>query len=358
LRSCRHGHDHPGQVAYGSIRRKVIAMTERTLYERLAEQVGAGDSKIIAAIFETLAGDEEARVLLAAAPPASVEEISERTGMGAGDVEKMIDPLFRKGLLFKAKKKEGTRYYRARHLLQLHDSTAVANDASREMLDLWKRFMETDWADFSKKVEEILPGSVIRVIPVNVSIDSNSQILAFEDVRELVASARSLAVTKCSCRVISGGCGKPLEVCLQLDRAADYAIERGTGKRLSKEEALSMLKMCEEEHLVHVAENKRASGNVICNCCADCCMNWASLRTGLGKFCAPSRFRALVGVEACNGCQECLDVCFFDALGMDSQGGVAAVDAAKCMGCGLCQAACPIDAISMQVARPEEFVPG
>jgi Fe-S-cluster-containing hydrogenase component 2 len=30
---------------------------------------------------------------------------------------------------------------------------------------------------------------------------------------------------------------------------------------------------------------------------------------------------------------------------------------AHCNHCGFCQVACPIDAITMQVARPEEFVP-
>ena len=332
-------------------------MAEKALCEQLAETVGAGGSKIVASIFETLTDEKEAKVLLASTPPATVDEISGRTGISVSDVERMMDPLFRKGLLFKSKKKDGTRYYRARHLMQLHDATAVANDPPPGMLGLWKQFMETEWGDFTRKLEELIPGSILRVIPVNASIDTNTQVLAFDDVRELVASSRSLAVTRCSCRVIDGACGKPLDVCLQIDRAADYAIERGTGRELTKEEALSMLRMCEEEGLVHVSENKRALGTVICNCCADCCMNWTSLKSGLGKFCAPSRFRALVEAEACNGCEECLDRCFFDALSMGNGGDVAAVDGGKCMGCGLCQVVCPTDAITMQVVRPEEFVP-
>lgn len=332
-------------------------MAEKTLCEQLAEQVGAGESKIIPAIFETLTNEEEARVLLAAAPPATVEEISEKTGISLDEVAHMTDPLFRKGLLFKSKKKDATRYYRPRHLMQLHDATAVANDPSPKMIGLWKEFMEKEWGDFTRKLEGMLPDSVLRVIPINASIETNSQVLAFEDVREIVAGSRRLAVTRCSCRVIDGSCGKPLDVCLQIDKAADYAIERGTGRELTKEEALDILKMCAAEGLVHTSENKRASGTVICNCCADCCMNWTSMKSGLGKFCAPSRFRASVEAEACNGCEECLDVCFFEGIGMDGGGDVAKVNIENCMGCGLCQAACPTDAITMEVARPEEFVP-
>jgi heterodisulfide reductase subunit A-like polyferredoxin len=108
---------------------------------------------------------------------------------------------------------------------------------------------------------------------------------------------------------------------------------------------------------VHVADNRRSLGHVICNCCDDCCINWASLKTGLGKFVAPSRFRASVEEEDCNGCELCLDRCFFDSLKMDEEDGLAVIDAEKCMGCGSCQVVCPTEAIRMEVARPEDFVP-
>ena len=332
-------------------------MAEKALCEQLAERVGAGDSKIIAAIFAALTNEKEAKLLLAVSPPATTEEIAEKTGLNVGEVEKMIDPLFKKGLLFKSRKADGIRYYRARHVLQLHDSTAVATDPSREMMDLWKRFMAEEWTDFSRKLEEKLPNSVMRVIPVNVSVDLNTQILAFEDVKQLIDSARILAVTRCSCRAIDGACGKSLEVCIQIDRAADYAIERGTGRSLSKEEAINLLKMCEEEGLIHVAENKKALGHVICNCCNDCCINWPSVRNDRGKFAAPSRFRAWIDPEECIGCELCLERCFFDAMRMQEEENLAAVDADDCMGCGLCQVVCPTDAILMQEARSEAFIP-
>ncbi len=332
-------------------------MAEKTPWEQLAEQIGAGTSKFVPAIFQALANENEARVLLAAAPPATVQELSEKTGLEAGEIEKMIDPLFRKGLLFKSKKKDATRYYRGRHLLQFHDATAVMNDPPPQMLDLWKQFMESEWDDASKRFETILPRSAVRVIPVNISIDLNTQILAFDDVRHLIDNARNIAVTRCSCRVIDGACGKPLDVCIQLDRAADYAVERGTGKALTRDEAVEMLEMCEDEGLVHVAENKQAVGNVICNCCDDCCINWTSVRTGLGKFVAPSRYRASVDSDECTGCAECVDRCFFEAMSMETDDGSAIVKTEKCMGCGLCQVVCQPYAISMQEERPPEFVP-
>jgi Pyruvate/2-oxoacid:ferredoxin oxidoreductase delta subunit/DNA-binding MarR family transcriptional regulator len=332
-------------------------MSEKTVYEQLADAVGTGDSKYIPGIFESLADNKEAKVLLAAAPPATIQELVQKTGLKEEEVEAMIDPLFKKGLLFKSKKAEGTRYYRVRQVLQMHDSTAVIVDAPRKMLDLWKGFMDKEFNEYMRKMEQLLPSPVIRVIPVNVSVQNETQILAFDDVKSIIAQARNLAVTACSCRAIDGACGKPLEVCVQIDKAADYSIERGTGRKLEKDEALKMMKMCEEEGLIHVTGNKRTLGHVICNCCSDCCLNWPSVRTGLGKFVVPSRFRAEVDASKCTSCETCLDRCYFEAISMEGEEDTALIHAEKCMGCGLCLVTCPTEAIALKEVRPAEFVP-
>ncbi len=225
------------------------------------------------------------------------------------------------------------------------------------MLDLWKAHTQTEWVDFVKEFEQKLPKPVLRVIPVNVSVEPSSQIMAFEDMKELVDGARNLAVTRCSCRAIDGACGMDIDVCVQVDKAADYAIERGSGRQLTKAETMELLEKCEQDGLVHVADNQKSLGLVICNCCGDCCINWTSLKYGSKKFAAPSRFRASVDAEECNSCALCLDRCYFEALSLEDESGLAVVDRENCMGCGLCQVVCPTDAIAMEVARPEEFVP-
>ena len=330
-------------------------MQDKAIYTQLAEklEINGRKSEMVPRILEKLLDADEARLVLAAAPPATVAELSAKTGIDAAKIEAMIDPLFRKGILFKSRKPDAVRYYRVRQVLQMHDSTAVMNNPPPGMLDLWKEYTRTEWAEESK----VFQTPVLRVIPINVSVEPNSQVLVSDDVRNLIHQAKNVAVTKCSCRAIDGACGQPVEVCIQLDRAADYCIERGTGRKLSTEEALSMLEMCEEHGLVHVAENKQGVGHVICNCCSDCCINWTAMRTGVGKFASPSRFRAAIDTEECNGCEKCVDRCIFDALTMAVDGSVAAVDQEKCMGCGVCRPACVLDAISMQVVRPEEFVP-
>jgi Pyruvate/2-oxoacid:ferredoxin oxidoreductase delta subunit/DNA-binding MarR family transcriptional regulator len=332
-------------------------MAEKTLYEELAEGLGAGESRYIHAIFESLADQNEAKVLLAASPPATIKELAEKTCIEESEIEKMIDPLFKKGLLFKSRKEGVSRYYRVRNLIQMHDATAVMVDAPRRMLDLWKEFMDTEYPEYSRKIEEVLRKPVVRVIPVNISIEPRTHILAFDDVNNLIREARNIAVAPCSCRVIDGACGKPLDVCLQFNKAADYAIERGTGRKLSKTNAIDILKMCEEEGLIHVGNNQSSVGHVICNCCSDCCLNWPSVRMGLGKFVVPSRFQAVVDPDLCSACETCVERCQFGAIIMEGEGDIALVDSEKCMGCGLCLVTCPEEAIDLKEVRPEDFVP-
>jgi len=329
-------------------------MADMTLCRQLAEAVGAGESPLIKKIFEALVNDDEAKVLLAAAPPATAEEISQKTGLPEETIKSMMKSLFKKGLIFKTKKGEQMKYYRVKNIPQMHDATALTPGISREVLDLWKAYMEREWPEYGRKIMDLLPGSFVRVIPVNESVESGSRILAFDDVIKIIENARTLAVTKCSCRMIDGACGKPLEVCIQVDRAAEYNLERGTGRALSKTEALEMVKMCEAEGLVHVVDNRQVVGHVICNCCKDCCLNWSGM-TGQKKWAAPSRFEAVVDPDLCTGCETCLERCFFDAIAVNDN--LAVVNAEKCLGCGVCTVSCPTEALRLKEVRAADFVP-
>jgi ferredoxin len=113
--------------------------------------------------------------------------------------------------------------------------------------------------------------------------------------------------------------------------------------------------MCEDEGLVHTVTNHRTLGHIICNCCADCCINWPGPRTSPVGFAAPSRFAAVVDPDLCTACETCLDRCYFDALKLEDD--IAQVDEEKCMGCGLCVVTCPTEAMTLKALRGEDFVP-
>lgn len=333
-------------------------MPETDMYKQLAANIGAVESVIIPKLFEMIADEKEAKILLAAAPPATVDEIAEKTGISKTEVEKMMEPLFQKGLIFKSKKEGPTRYYRVRHILQFHDATILAKDASLEFLDLWKEHTEKEWPEYMSQLENLLPKPGARVIPVNISVEPDARIMAFDDIKKVVENASNLAVTKCTCRVVKGDCGKPVEVCIQVNNAADYAVERGTGRQLTKEETIDILKKCEEEGLVHVVDNSETVGHVICNCCHDCCINWPGPDKAARKFVAPSRFAVIVDSDTCTACEICMDRCPFDAISMEGEDDTALINEENCKGCGICVVTCDSESMTLKEVRPEEYVTG
>ncbi len=329
-------------------------MADMTLCKQLAEAVGAGESPLVPKIFEALVNNDEARVMLLASPPATIEELAQKSGLTADAIAAMMDSLFHRGLIFKAFRGGEKKFYRVKSIPQMHDSTSLTPGISRKVLDIWKEYMDKEWPEYGRKIMDFMPGPIMRVIPVNESVEPQSKILAYDDAVKIVETAKALSVTNCSCRVISGNCKKPMEVCMQVDRAAEYNIERGTGRSITAKEAVEILKKCREEGLVHVVDNHRTVGHVICNCCDDCCLNWAIMK-GPKKWVAPSRFVAVVDNDLCTGCETCLDRCFFDALYLQEE--FAAVDPEKCLGCGVCTVVCPTEALKLKEVRSSDFVP-
>jgi len=330
-----------------------------SIYEQLTDKIMLTGSKMIPRLFEMIADQDEAALLLAM--PGTPEELAGKLGRPAVEVEAMCLELYRKGLSFKSFKGGTVGYKMCRDMIQFHDATILWEDAPRDYLDLWQAFMETEWPDFARLAEQFFTKPFTRVIPVNKSIDSGKQkILDADSVDRIIETAEVIAVTKCTCRVIAHKCDQPLEVCLQVNNAARYTLDRGSGREVSKEEALKILRQCEEDGLVHVTMNKMHVGHFICNCC-DCCCQALPLviKEGL-KLCDPSRFEAAIDADLCSACETCLERCYFNAIeSIETVDGreVMQVISDSCMGCGLCQITCPEEAISLKEVRTEDFIP-
>jgi len=330
-----------------------------SVYEQLTDKIMLTGSKIIPQLFEMIADPTEAALLLAM--PGTPQQLAATLEQPAPEIEKMCRELYRKGLAFKSFKSETISYKMCRDMIQFHDATILWEDASREYLDLWQTFMETEWPDFARLVEQFLPRPFTRVIPVNKSLDTGKQkILDADSVDKIIESAEVIAVAKCTCRVIAHKCDKPLEVCLQVNNAARYTLDRGSGRELTKAEALAILRKCEENGLVHVTMNKMHVGHFICNCCDCCCMALPLMIKEGFKICDPSRFQAVIDPDQCSSCETCLDRCYFNAIELrepENGSETMRVIGDKCMGCGLCQVTCPEEAISMLAVREEDFIP-
>lgn len=324
------------------------------MYKKLAGVIGAGGSERLARLWSILCGEDEARVMLAM--PATVEKIAEKTGMSADAASEIIKSLFRKGVAFERVKDGVSTWQPPKNLIQFHDASILWPEAPAEFLAAWKEFMEEEFPAFMKMIASAGLGPFMRVVPVNRVIEGGAEVLPYEHAASMIRDAKTIAVTDCTCRKTMKKCDAPLEACIQLDKGAEYSMKRGTGRSITKEEALKILDVSEAAGLIHVSENRSRIGNVLCNCCPCCCMALEPMITaGVRGFAAPSRYAAAVDASACNGCGICEDRCHFSAISMSDS--VAAVDGALCIGCGLCCTWCEPCAISLSQVRPKEFIP-
>jgi formate hydrogenlyase subunit 6/NADH:ubiquinone oxidoreductase subunit I len=196
---------------------------------------------------------------------------------------------------------------------------------------------------------------LMRVVPVQETIEDRADVLPYERARSLVDGASYLAVTECACRVSVDACDKPREVCLIFGPTAEFLVDRGYARSIDKQEAYGVLKTAADAGLVHTSNNSADRGNLICNCCPCCCtVLRGRTQLNIAHAFAPSAFTAAVDADLCTGCGVCKDErCPMGAIEME--GDVARVTDDRCIGCGVCVGACPTEAISLREreTRPE-----
>lgn len=330
-------------------------------YAVLTEKLGHPGSERLAGVLKRLMDAQEAEI--AASLPCPVDELARRLGTDEATVEDKLNGLFSRGVVFMTSK--GYRF--ARDIMQLHDSTAAdvrLDDAwGRELLDLWEDFCQAEWYADWANVIQTLNTPAWRIIPARKAVPAGAKLLPGEDWDHILGRATRFAVTHCPCRRVAGRCDSPVEVCLQLNRAAEYAITRGSGRELTREQAMEVLDRSAEAGLIHSTANAAEVAGAVCNCCADCCIFFYPLikHGGLERGIARSRFQAAVEQADCSGCQTCVERCPVEALEMVRIPGErklkAQVSPENCLGCGVCVVGCESEAIRLVEARAAGHIP-
>ncbi|RPJ18166.1 MAG: 4Fe-4S ferredoxin [Desulfobacteraceae bacterium] len=330
-------------------------MSDTSSYQVFAERMMQKDSELIPEILQCMITDDQAKLLISL--PGTSDEMAEKLNRPVNEIDLALKDMFRKGLVFKKEKGGITQWRPPAHLAQFHDGTILWPEAPPKFYDLWRDYMDKEWPDLANVLVKFMPRPFTRVVPVGKSIETGKvQVLAPESIRKIIESSSRIAVTKCTCRLTMRKCDAPVEVCLQINRGADYTIERGTGREVSKEEAFDIIDKTEEAGLVHVTMNKSGVGHFICNCCGCCCQSFTLLISDRLSLCDPSRYRPEVDPQACTSCGICEDRCWFGAIKADEKS-IASVIEEKCLGCGQCATGCPENAITMTEIREPGFIP-
>jgi len=189
------------------------------------------------------------------------------------------------------------------------------------------------------------------------------QPIPLEDCEQVLDLATSITVIPCVCRMHERGksaeqvcmlvTAKPITDVLE---EAFSSYDDGPGLddflTMGKQEALALLRACEERGLMHSIWTFHTPFTAaICNCNLESgCM---AMKLTLGydiKLMWRGEDVAVLDTAHCTRCGACARACPFDALSTRANGAVVHT-AEKCWGCGICRAACPNDAISLTDRR-------
>ncbi len=350
-------------------------MSAPDVYTSLAERHGYPDSARYRKILEFLMTPLQAR--MAEALPKENADLADQEGIPVAQVVDELEDLYQKGVIF-PRNFETREYFRySRSLGQLHDATesldgiALYTEPERkELWTLWWDFVRNEWEPDRMPELAALEAPRMRIMPAWKSIKDIPGVLPSESMKAIIDEAELISVVSCSCRKRKEAFGEPCRLshdmnCIQFGRSAEYTAGRGHGRMLSKEEALQLVEEAEDDGLVHEWPNLAIMRtNTMCSCCDDCCMNMLPMteyEVPWTSYYAKSRFEATDDLEKCDGCQDCIERCQFDALEMQKFAGhkkmKAIVDPENCMGCGVCVLVCEPESLVMELVRPPEHIP-
>jgi Fe-S-cluster-containing hydrogenase component 2 len=190
--------------------------------------------------------------------------------------------------------------------------------------------------------------------PANKSIEIPMQgVMPNEQIGPIVDAATKIAVAHCPCRMsakILGrtDCPHSLEVCVKYDELAEFVIDKGLAREISKDEAHQIMENSEKEGLVHMVDNAQGQIKHTCNCCGHYCWNVGIIRR---RKIPRDQLMAVYFIretelDECIGCGACADICPVDAVKMVED--KPRVDQDWCIGCGVCAIQCPADVISIK----------
>jgi electron transport complex protein RnfB len=288
----------------------------------------------------------------------SLEVIFERVknkGISLEDLEKTLDVMVQKGSIM-VKRENGKKYY-GNALLMVGMFEFQVNNLKENFVKDFHDYFEEGWLPEAFRVK----GAQIRVIPVEKAIEYEHFVANYDDMIKLVEEAEEpVMVANCICKQLQDMLGNPCkvtnrrEVCMAFGVFAQLFIDTRRGRKITKKEAIEILRKNQEDGLVLQPDNAQKL-NFLCSCCSCCCESLSKyLYLPNPAAVTITNYYAEVDSDLCVSCETCIQVCPMNAIKIRDD--VAFVKRKRCIGCGNCVSKCPSGAIILH-KKEREFIP-
>ncbi|OGR21493.1 MAG: 4Fe-4S ferredoxin [Desulfobacula sp. RIFOXYA12_FULL_46_16] len=297
-------------------------------------------------ILKQLFTQEEAELALSLVMmPEPVEAIAKRANREPKDIKPTLIEMGKKGTLIHVQKDGADSFMLLQFVVGIWEYQV--NRLTKELIRDFNEYVPYLIKDqYKNKTQQL------RVVPVAKAVNTELNIMDYEQVENIIRSQSKILVAPCICRkehsLMGKGCGKLSETCLVFGGGAYIYESRGIGRTITQDEAMEIVRQGVKQGLVPQPSNAKKPMN-ICLCCDCCCQILKNIK----DFEAPakivsSNFQARVNPDACTGCQACEEICPMDAILVDAEETVAHVNLDRCIGCGLCVTVCEFDAVALK----------
>ncbi|KFO67270.1 hypothetical protein ER57_11805 [Smithella sp. SCADC] len=203
----------------------------------------------------------------------SIDQLKEKSGLSATDIEKMTDGLAKKGFIFNQPNTKGVMVYRLLPLIIVGAfeytfmKERMQGDKIKEyekIAKLYHKLLEELKDTVQGQYDAFIPifevqpapdrtvpvftnenGKPIKII-INETVKVEEQVLPSSTVEEIIRKNDDIAVGYCFCRnynkVLGHDCetNAPNEVCFTFGKSARHVVNQGFARKITKEEALKI----------------------------------------------------------------------------------------------------------------------
>jgi Pyruvate/2-oxoacid:ferredoxin oxidoreductase delta subunit/DNA-binding Lrp family transcriptional regulator len=308
----------------------------------------------------------------------TMEQLKESSGLSEEEILKKADVLAKNGVIINQPNRSGVMVYQLfpfhrqfeyifmKNLEKTEENYRIAQLFGK-LNEEHSEIVQSQYDGFSAALKRMPP--MDRTVPILENLETGEEInvivneelevpeekiLPTQQIRELIEKYDDIAVGNCYCRQHQEFLGNPCNMieitpsCMTLGKSARHTSNHGFSKMVSKEEALEILKKCEDAGLVHKAYHKygnsAAEEVAICNCCNCCCMTARDCL--IFPVVNETNYLAEIDEDLCIGCGTCVDLCFNKAIELNDDDKAERIEE-FCAGCGVCAYHCSENAISL-----------